>query len=94
MGTSSARATYCDNVDAVHTEIHSRRLKARQLAHAGRFDSAFLMLELARDLIGDGSHLCTIEDNLRQDIATTEWYVNQLQRPALLAEQVLAGGAL
>ena len=87
-----ARPVFCDNVDALHVEIHGRRLKARQLAHAGKFDSAALMLDLARDLVDDGSHRCTIADSLRQDIETTDWYVNSLRRPSLLAEQVLSGG--
>lgn len=75
---------YCDTIDSTHTPIHANRLKARQLAHAGRFDSALLMLEVARDLANDPSHRCAIRDSLLLDIDTTEWYVNRLRRPSLL----------
>lgn len=88
------RPRFCDNVDPFHSEIHSRRLKARQLAHAGRFDSALLMVEMARDLVEHPDHICTLKDTLRADVETTEWYVNKLRRPTLIAEEILAAEAM
>lgn len=93
MAIKSPAGPFSRDPGGINGGVHAKRLKARQLAHAGNFDSALLMLELARDFVRDlGDDFCAV-DALLQDINTTEWYVNRLRRPATIAEEILAGGA-